>query len=131
MRVVICGAGQVGFNIAAYLSRENNDVTVIDHDPEAIARVNMELDASGLLGSASNPNMLKEAGANDCDIVIAVTHQDEVNMVTCQVAHSLFNVPKKIARIRQVAFRDPVWANLFSRAHMPIDAIISPDLNYR
>lgn len=128
MRVIICGAGQVGFSIASYLSRENNDVTVIDNNADMIARVNMELDANGIFGSASSPEVLEKAGANDADMIVAVTHQDEVNMVACQVAHSLFNVPKKIARIRNQVFRDPAWANLFSRSHMPIDVIISPEL---
>lgn len=128
MRIIICGAGKVGYSIAAYLSRENNDVTVIDHDPILVARVNSNLDANGIVGSASSPDVLEKAGANDADMITAVTHQDEVNMVACQVAHSIFNVPKKIARIRNQVFRDPVWANLFSRAHMPIDVIISPEV---
>ena len=127
MRVIICGAGRVGYSIASYLSRENNDVTVIDHCPEMIARINMEIDANGILGSASSPEVLEKAGANDADMIVAVTHQDEVNMVACQVAHSLFNVPKKIARLRQQVYRDPAWANLFGRAHMPIDVIITPE----
>lgn len=128
MRVIICGAGQVGYSIASYLSRENNDVTVIDHDADMIARINMNLDANGILGSASSPEVLDMAGANDADMIVAVTHQDEVNMVACQVAHSLFNVPKKIARLRQNVYRDPAWSNLFSRAHMPIDVIITPEV---
>lgn len=128
MRVIICGAGKVGFSIASYLSRENNDVTVIDIEPDLIARVNRDLDANGIVGQAASPEVLQAAGANDADMIVAVTHQDEVNMVACQVAHSLFNVPKKIARIRNQVFRDPVWANLFSRAHMPIDVITSPEL---
>jgi trk system potassium uptake protein TrkA len=128
MRVIICGAGQVGYSIASYLSRENNDVTVVDNQPEMIARINRDLDANGILGAASSPEVLEAAGANDADMIIAVTQQDEVNMVACQVAHSLFNVPKKIARIRNQVFRDPAWSNLFSRAHMPIDVIISPEI---
>ena len=127
MRVIVCGAGQVGYSIASYLARENNDVTVIDNDTDMIARINRDLDANAILGSASSPEILDAAGANEADMVVAVTHQDEVNMVACQVAHSLFNVPKKIARIRQQVFRDPAWANLFSRAHMPIDVIITPE----
>ncbi|NCO03228.1 MAG: Trk system potassium transporter TrkA [Alphaproteobacteria bacterium] len=127
MRVIVCGAGQVGFSIAAYLARENNDVTVIDNCPDKVERVNTMLDANGVLGSASSPDILLNAGANDADMIIAVTSIDEVNMVACQVAHSLFNVPKKVARIRQQVFKDPVWANLFSRAHMPIDYIVSPE----
>ena len=128
MRVIIGGAGEVGFNIAAHLARESNDVTVIDPSAEMIARINMDIDANGIVGSVSSPEVLAAAGAQDADMIIAVTAQDEVNMVACQVAHSLFNVPKKIARIRDQVFRDPAWANLFSRAHMPIDVIISPEV---
>ncbi len=128
MRVIICGAGQVGYSIAAYLSRENNDVTVVDTNHEEIVRVNMELDANGFYGAGSDPEILAAAGAKDADMIIAVTREDEVNMVACQVAHSLFNVPKKIARIRNKVYLNPTWANLFSRAHMPIDVIISPEV---
>lgn len=128
MRAIICGAGQVGFSIAAYLSREDNDITVIDHDPDTIARVNEQLDANGIVGHASSPDVLFAAGAKDADMIIAVTYSDEVNMIACQVAHSLFNVPKKIARIRDRRYMDPAWSNLFSRSHMPIDVIISPEV---
>ncbi len=128
MRVIICGAGQVGYSIAAYLAREENDVTVIDTNPLLIAEINSELDVNGIVGHASHPDVLKQAGAEECDLILAVTHIDEVNMVACQVAHSLFNVPKKIARVRAQSYLDAVWANLFSRAHMPIDAIISPEV---
>ena len=127
MRVIICGAGQVGFNIAGFLSREENDVTVIDRDPAQIARVNDELDASGVLGHAASPDSLQSAGAEEADMIIAVTDSDEVNMVACQVGHSLFNIPRKIARIREHSYLDPAWANLFSRSHLPIDLIISPE----
>ncbi|PJB69377.1 MAG: Trk system potassium transporter TrkA [Alphaproteobacteria bacterium CG_4_9_14_3_um_filter_47_13] len=128
MRVIICGAGQVGYSIAAYLAREENDVTVIDINPHLIAQINEELDVSGIVGHASTPDVLEQAGASETDLIIAVTHVDEVNMVACQVAHSLFNVPKKIARVRAQSYLDPVWANLFSRSHLPIDAIISPEV---
>lgn len=128
MRVIICGAGQVGYSIAAYLAREENDVTVIDIDPHLIAEINDDLDVNGIVGHASTPDVLSQAGADECDLIVAVTHIDEINMVACQVAHSLFNVPKKIARVRAQSYLDPVWANLFSRAHMPIDAIISPEV---
>lgn len=128
MRVLICGAGQVGYNIAAYLAQEENDVTLVDNDPSMTSRVNDELDVNGIVGHASDPDVLDAAGANDADLIIAVTQSDEVNMVACQVAHSLFSVPKKIARIRQQTYLDPAWSNLFSRAHMPIDMIISPEL---
>lgn len=128
MRAIICGAGQVGYSIAAYLSREENDITVIDHDPAMIARVNEQLDVNGILGHASSPDVLAAAGAKEADMIIAVTHHDEVNMIACQVAHSLFNVPKKIARIRDRSYTAPAWANLFSRSHMPIDVTISPEV---
>lgn len=128
MRVIICGAGQVGYNIAAYLAREENDVTVIDIKSHIIAQINEELDVNGIVGYASNPEVLRQAGANEADLIISVTHSDEINMVSCQVAHSLFNVPKKIARVREQAYLDPAWSNLFSRFHMPIDVIISPEI---
>lgn len=128
MKVIICGAGQVGYHIASYLASEQNDVTVIDQSPELIARVNESLDVQAFVGNASQPDVLENAGAGDADMIIAVTFADEVNMVACQVAHSLFNVPTKIARIRQQSFLEPVWADLFSRDHMPIDVIISPEI---
>ncbi|MEZ5813527.1 MAG: Trk system potassium transporter TrkA [Alphaproteobacteria bacterium] len=128
MRVIICGAGQVGYNIAEYLAREENDVTVVDLRGELIARINDELDVNALYGHASNPDVLKAAGANDADMIVAVTQSDEVNMVACQIGHSLFGIPKKIARIREQAYLQPEWSNLFSRAHMPIDVIISPEV---
>lgn len=95
MRVIICGAGQVGYNIAAYLAREDNDVTVIDTNPAIITQINEDIDVNGIVGYASNPEILRQAGANEADLIISVTHSDEINMVSCQVAHSLFNVPKK------------------------------------
>lgn len=128
MRAIICGAGQVGYHIASYLSQEENDVTLIDNNPSLIAEVNEVLDVNAIVGHASNPDVLDHAGANDADLIIAVTMSDEVNMVACQVAHSLFSVPKKIARIREQCYLDPAWSNLFSRAHMPIDVIISPEV---
>ncbi len=128
MRLIICGAGQVGYNIAAYLVREDNDITVIDHQPQLIARINEELDVNSIVGHASDPETLSKAGAEEADMIIAVTHSDEINMVACQVAHSLFNVPKKIARVRRQNYLDPAWSNLFSRSHLPIDVIISPEI---
>jgi len=128
MKVVICGAGQVGFSIARYLSAESNDVTVIDQSPELIGKVNESLDVQAIVGHASHPDVLESAGAADADMLIAVTFADEVNMVACQIGHSIFNVPTKIARIRQQSYLEPMWADLFSRDHMPIDVIISPEL---
>ena len=128
MKVVICGAGQVGFNIARYLSLENNDVTVIDQSPELIGKVNDSLDVQAFVGHASHPDALERAGAADADMLIAVTFADEVNMVACQVAHSLFSVPTKIARVRHQSYLSPEWAGMFSRENMPIDVIISPEI---
>ncbi len=128
MKVVICGAGQVGFNIARYLASENADITVIDRDPALVSKITDSLDVKGVIGFASHPNILEKAGASDADMIIAVTHADEVNMVACQICHSLFDVPTKIARIREQSYLDPMWSDLFTRDHMPIDVIISPEI---
>ncbi|MBX2834172.1 MAG: Trk system potassium transporter TrkA [Micavibrio sp.] len=128
MRVIICGAGQVGYNIAAYLSRENNNVTVVDTQAPLINKINDNLEVNAIVGHASNPDVLDAAGAKDADMMIAVTQSDEINMVACQIGHSLFGIPKKIARVREQAYLQPEWSNLFSRAHMPIDVIISPEV---
>ncbi len=128
MQVIICGAGQVGFNIARYLSTENADITVVDQSSELVGKVTELLDVKGLVGFASHPDVLEQAGAADADMIIAVTYADEVNMVACQICHSIFDVPTKIARIRHHSYLDPMWADLFSRDHMPIDVIISPEI---
>lgn len=128
MKVIVCGAGQVGANIARHLATENNHVTVIDQSGELIRKIGATLDVQAMVGHASHPGVLEQAGASDADMLIAVTFADEVNMVACQVAHSLFNVPTKIARIRHQNYLDPIWADLFSRDHLPIDHIISPEI---
>jgi trk system potassium uptake protein TrkA len=128
VKVIVCGAGQVGFNIARYLSSENADVTVIDQAPELVQKISESLDVTGLVGFASHPDVLEQAGARDADMLIAVTYADEVNMVACQVAHSIFEVPTKIARVRHQAYLNPLWSDLFSHDHMPIDVIISPEV---
>ncbi|PJK28653.1 Trk system potassium transporter TrkA [Minwuia thermotolerans] len=128
MKVIVCGAGQVGSNIARHLAEEQNDVTIIDQSPELIRRISEAYDVRGLVGFASHPDMLDRAGAADAEMLIAVTFADEVNMVACQVAHSIFNVPTKIARIRAQNYLRPSFSHLFTREHMPIDAIISPEV---
>lgn len=128
MRVIICGAGQVGYHIAAYLAREDSDVTVVDTNADLIAHINDELDVNGIVGHASKPETLSQAGAATADMILAVTSSDEVNMLACQVAHSLFNVPKKIARVRDQAYLEAEWSNLFSRTNLPIDTIVSPEI---
>ncbi|MEP2116910.1 Trk system potassium transporter TrkA, partial [Bauldia litoralis] len=128
MRVVICGAGQVGFGIAERLSAEENDVSVIDTSHELIQAIRDSLDVRGFIGHGAHPDVLAQAGVDQADMIIAVTLYDEVNMVACQVAHSLFNVPTKIARIRSQSYLQPHWADLFSSNHLPIDVIISPEV---
>ncbi len=128
MRVIVCGAGRVGYGIARRLSREGNDVVVIDRSRKLIREISERLDVRGVVGNGSYPDILAEAGAREADMIITVTHSDEINMVACQIAHTLFNVPTKIARIRAQGYLDPKYSDLFSRAHLPIDVIISPEL---
>ena len=128
MKVIICGAGQVGWQIARHLASEKNDVTIVDSDQDLVSRATDTLDVKGVSGFASYPNVLKNAGAEDADMIIAATHSDEVNMVTCQVAHSIFDIPRKIARLRSQSYLDAIYADLYRRDHLPIDVVISPEL---
>ncbi|MEM5468041.1 Trk system potassium transporter TrkA [Celeribacter marinus] len=127
MKVIICGAGQVGWQIARQLSGEKNDVTVVDNNPALVRRATDTLDVQGIEGHASYPDVLEKAGARDADMIIAATHSDEVNMVTCQVAHSVFDVPRKIARLRAQSYLTAIYSDLYRRDHMPIDVVISPE----
>ncbi|WP_457645615.1 Trk system potassium transporter TrkA [Profundibacter sp.] len=127
MKVIICGAGQVGWQIARHLSGENNDVTVVDNNPELVHRATETLDVQGIAGFASYPDVLERAGARDADMIIAATYSDEVNMVTCQVAHSVFEIPRKIARLRAQSYLTAIYSDLYRREHMPIDVVISPE----
>lgn len=128
MKIIVCGAGQVGWQIARHLSGEQNDITVIDSNPELIRRATDALDVKGVTGFASHPDVLDRAGARDCDLIIAATYSDEVNMVVCQIAHSVFGVTRKIARIRHRAYLDAVYSDLYQTEHLPIDVIISPEV---
>jgi trk system potassium uptake protein TrkA len=128
MRVIICGAGQVGYGIAERLAAEHNDVSLIDTSPDLIRAVRDSLDVRGYVGHGAHPDVLAAAGAQQADMIVAVTLYDEVNMVACQVAHSLFNVPIKIARIRSQSYLQQHYMDLFSREHLPIDVIISPEI---
>ena len=127
MKIIICGAGQVGWHIARHLAGERNDVTIIDTNAELIRRATDALDVQGVTGFASHPEVLDRAGARDADLLIAATHSDEVNMVTCQVAHSVFQVPRKIARLRSSAYLDAIYSDLYRTDHLPIDVVISPE----
>lgn len=128
MKVIICGAGQVGWQIARHLSSEKNDVTVVDNNAELVARATDTLDVGGVTGFASYPDILARAGANDADMIIAATFSDEVNMVTCQVAHSVFSIPRKIARLRSQSYLEVIYSDLYQSDHLPIDVVISPEL---
>lgn len=127
MRAIVCGAGRVGYGIASRLAAERANVTVIDRDPALIRSLTERLDVRGVVGSGSYPDVLVEAGAREADMVIAVTASDEVNIVACQIAHSVFQVPTKIARIRARSYLENRYADVFSRDNIPIDVIISPE----
>ena len=127
MKVIICGAGQVGWQIARHLAGERNDVTIVDSNPELVRRAADTLDVQGVTGFASHPDVLDRAGGRDCDLLIAATYSDEVNMVTCQVAQSVFGITRKIARLRAQTYLAPEYADLYRREHLPIDVIISPE----
>src|SRR6056297_2087170 len=127
MKVIICGAGQVGWQIARHLSGEKNDVTVVDNNTDLVRRATDTLDVQGLAGFATYPDILDRAGARDADMIIAATYSDEVNMVTCQVAHSVFSIRRKIARLRSQSYLNAIYSDLYRRDHMPIDVVISPE----
>lgn len=127
MKVVICGAGRVGSTIAQYLSEDDNEVVVIDTDESVLDELAASMDVQPVSGFASHPSVLEAAGAQDADMLIAVTPSDEVNMITCQAANALFNVPTKIARIRSAEYADPKWLQSSANGAQPIDVIISPE----
>lgn len=125
MKIVILGAGQVGGSLAENLVTENHEITLVDIDEERLAELQNRLDLNTVVGRCSYPNVLRQAGVDDADMVIAVTDNDESNMVACQVAYSLFNVPTKIARIRSPHYF--IRKELFGRDDLPIDVFISPE----
>ena len=127
MKSIICGAGDVGYSISDKLSKEGFEVTVIDESSERLREIAEKLDVKTILGVPSLPSTLSSAGAKDCEILIAVTKSDETNMICCQIGHSLFQIPKKIARIRQQDYLKDEWQNLYTNKNLPIDAIISPE----
>ena len=128
MNIIICGAGKVGFSISKQLSTQGHSVTVIDQSSEDIKKINDTQDVKGIVGRATLPSVLENAGAEKADMVIAVTRNDETNMIVCQLASSLFNISKKIARIRTKDFLEGKWSKLYNKANIPIDVIISPEL---
>jgi len=127
MNIIICGAGMVGFSISKQLQAQGHSVTVIDQSSEDIKKINETQDVKGIVGRATLPSVLESAGAKDADMIIAVTRNDETNMIVCQLASSLFNISKKIARIRSQEFLDGKWSKLYNKSNIPIDVIISPE----
>tara|TARA_B100000579_G_C22843160_1_gene862787 strand:+ start:431 stop:1798 length:1368 start_codon:yes stop_codon:yes gene_type:complete len=127
MNIIICGAGKVGFSISKQLAAQGHSITVIDQSSEDIKKINDTQDVKGIVGRASLPSVLENAGAENTDMIIAVTRNDETNMVVCQLASSLFNISKKIARIRTKDFLEGKWNKLYNKSNIPIDVIISPE----
>ena len=128
MNIIICGAGKVGFSISKQLSNQGHSVTVVDQASEDIKKINDTQDVKGIVGRATFPSVLENAGAENTDMIIAVTRNDETNMIVCQLASSLFNIPKKIARIRSKEFLEGKWSKLYNKSNIPIDVIISPEI---
>ena len=128
MNIIICGAGRVGFTIAKLLSEQNHSITVIDQSSEDIQKINDTLDVKAIVGKATSPTILENANSKDADMIIAVTRNDEINMMICQIAYSLFKIPKKIARIRAQDYLNPKFSKLYNKENLPIDVIISPEL---
>ncbi len=126
MKIVILGAGQVGSTVAENLANEANDVTIVDLDADKLRDLQDHLDIRAVAGHASHPNILARAGAEDADMVLAVTNSDETNMVACQVAYTVFRTPTKIARVRAPEYLEH-RAALFVQDAMPIDVLISPE----
>ena len=128
MNIIICGAGRVGFSISKQLSAQGHSITVVDQSSDFIKKINDSQDVKGIVGRATFPSVLEKAGAEDADMIIAVTQNDETNMVICQVAYSIFKINKKIARIRGQEFLGGKWGKLYGESNLPIDVVISPEL---
>ena len=128
MNIIICGAGRVGFTIAKLLSEQGHSITVIDQSSDDIQKINDALDVKAIVGKATFPSILEKANANETDMIIAVTRNDEINMLICQIAYSIFNISKKIARIRSQDYLNPKFTRVYNKENLPIDVIISPEI---
>ena len=126
MRIIVLGAGQVGRSLVEHLAGEANDITVVDIDKQRLQMVQERFDVKVLCAPASHPVTLSRAGAEDADMLVAVTNSDEINMIACQVAQSLFNVPRKIARVREPGYMEQGKA-LFAKVAVPVDVLINPE----
>ena len=128
MKIVIVGAGQVGGTLAENLAREYNDITVVDINEQTLRSLQDRLDIRTVIGTGCYPDILVKAGIEDADMLVAVTSSDEVNITACQVAHSLFHTPKKIARVRARNYNNPKYKEkLFNDKNMPVDVMITPE----
>ena len=125
MKIIILGAGQVGGTLAEHLAGEANDITVVDTDSDRLRELGDRLDIRTVQGRGSFPTVLRQAGADDADMLVAVTSSDETNMIACQVAYTLFNTPTKIARVRESAYL--TRSGLFDNEAIPVDVLISPE----
>ena len=128
MNIIICGAGRVGFTIAKILSEQSHSITIIDQSSEDIQKIDDTLDVKSIVGKATYPSILEKANASEADMIIAVTRNDEINMLICQIAFSIFNVQKKIARIRSQDYLNPKFTKVYNKENLPIDVIISPEI---
>ncbi len=128
MNIIICGAGRVGYTIAKLLSEQDHSITVIDQSSEDIQKINDDLDVKSIVGKATFPTVLEKANAEEADMIIAVTRSDEINMLICQIAFSVFKISKKIARIRSHEYLDSKFSKVYSIENLPIDVIISPEV---
>jgi len=128
MNIIICGAGRVGFTIAKILSEQGHSITMIDQSSEDIQKIDDTLDVKAIVGKATYPSILEKANASEADMIIAVTRNDEINMLICQIAFSIFNVSKKIARIRSQDYLNPKFTKVYNKENLPIDVIISPEI---
>ena len=128
MNIIICGAGRVGFTIAKQLSDQGHSITVVDPSSDDIQKIDDALDVKAIVGKGTYPSILEKANAAETDMIIAVTRNDEINMVICQIAFSVFNIPKKIARIRSQDYLNPKFTRVYNKENLPIDVIISPEI---
>ena len=128
MNIIICGAGRVGSTIAKSLSEQNHSITIVDQSSDDIQKINDSIDVKGVVGMGTFPSVLEKANAKEADMIIAVTRSDEVNMLICQISHSIFKISKKIARIRSQEYLDQKYISLYDNSNLPIDVIISPEI---
>jgi len=128
MKIVIGGASGVGKSLVGYLTLGNNDIVVVDEDVSKLDDIAKEYDIQPVVGSISNPDIQEAVGMKKADMLISVTENDEVNLVACQVAYTLFGVPRKIARVDSQYYLNPLWNKLYNEKSLPVDLVITPDV---